>query len=75
MNKKAVIMTAFFHVSKKILIVFYDDIIFPDILCRKENCLFFRKNIQDGDVPDTPNESIMPMKSVQEIGQIMFLQK
>ena len=68
-------MTAFFRVSRKFLTVFYDGIIFPDTLCRKENYLSFQKDILDDDVPHIPNGLEVQVKEVPVIGQIMFLQK
>ena len=57
-----------------ILTVFYDDIIFPDILCRRENCSSFRKNIPDGDELHIPSESKVQEKEVPAFVQIEFSQ-
>ena len=68
-------MTAFCFSSRKFLIVFYGGTIFPDILRRKENDLFFQKNIQDVYESDTPSVQEVPMRELQVIVQKVFEQK
>ena len=56
------------------LIVFYGGIIFPGILCRKENCLYFPKNIPGDDVLHIPSVLKVQEREIPVSVQTEFLQ-
>lgn len=66
---------SFFHISKMILIVIYDDTIFPDNWHRKEKRLSFQRNIPDDDAVHIPSGLVVPAIKILKTVQRVSLQK